>query len=186
MVKVQPGKPRAEIIDTADSLEIRILPRRLGYAILSAILWLSFLSVFSLLIYGALLKPGLRHADPLPVLLLAMPLLAVCLMIFTWLPLAVEVIRMNSRQLIRSRKLFGIGRSSEYALADIKNLRVTPLPLIPNLMDSRGNPGLMLQIGLIAFDYGYKTYRVGHGLEEPEARELVQRISSRFPSVSQK
>ncbi|HEV2331622.1 MAG TPA: hypothetical protein VGV16_00545 [Gammaproteobacteria bacterium] len=186
MVKVKPGAPRAEVTDTADGLEIRIRPRRLGYAILSAILWLSFLSVFSLLIYGALLKPGLRHADPLPVLLMTMPLLGLCLLMFTWLPLAVEVIRMNGRELIRSRKLFGIGRSSEYALADIKNLRVAPLPVIPNLTDSRGNPGLMLHIGLIAFDYGYKTCRIGHGLEEPEARELVQRISTRFPSLSQK
>lgn len=74
MIKIQPGKPRAEVTDTVDGLEIRIRPRRLGYAILSIILWPSFLSVFSLLIYGALLKPGLRHTDPLPVLLMTMPL----------------------------------------------------------------------------------------------------------------
>lgn len=186
MVKVKPGTPRAEVSDTADGLEIWIRPRRLGYAVLSAILWLFFVSVLSLFIYGATLKTSLRHADPLPILLMAMSLLAVCLLIFTWLPLAVEVIRMNSRELIHSRKLFGIGRSSEYALADIKNLRVAPLPVIPNLTDSRGNPGLILHIGLIAFDYGYKTCRIGHGLEEPEARELVQRISTRFPSMAQK
>ena len=182
MAKILPGKPRAEVTRTADGLEIRIRPGRLGYAAVLAVLWLFFLVVYSMLLYGAVSKPGPNHVDPMP-LLLPLPLMAVALMLFTWLPLAVEVIRINRRELSDTRKLFGIGRSSEFALADIKNLRVMPPPVIPNLTDSHGNSGALLPIGLIGFDYGYKTCRIASGIEEPEARELVNEIIGLFPAL---
>jgi hypothetical protein len=37
--------------------------------------------------------------------------------------------------------------------------------------------------GSIAFDYGARTIRFAAGLDEAEARALVERINERFPEV---
>jgi hypothetical protein len=41
-----------------------------------------------------------------------------------------------------------------------------------------------MSAGMLAFDYGCKTFRFGAGVEEAEARVILQRLKSRWPKPS--
>jgi hypothetical protein len=73
------------------------------------------------------------------------------------------------------RELFRLGWSREYELAHVRNLRVAPVGWNPydwsTAMQFWGFGG-----GLIAFDYGSKTVRVGTSVEEAEARQIVDEL----------
>ncbi len=78
------------------------------------------------------------------------------------------------RDVFRVRQeVFGIGRSREYELRHVQNLRVSgtrvPAPWRQ----------FMAGQGTIAFDYGAKTIHIGDGLEEAEARQIITRMQER-------
>jgi len=76
------------------------------------------------------------------------------------------------------RDLFGTGRARQYDLAHVKHLRVVTPSFNPfdfsSALQFWGIGG-----GLIAFDYGAKTFRFGAGVEEAEAQGIVTRLKSR-------
>ena len=74
--------------------------------------------------------------------------------------------------------ILGFGRSKEYDLPSVKNLRIA-FTLAEYQFDlptqSLGDGGT------IAFDYGAKTFRFGGGLDEAEASHLIELLKSRYP-----
>jgi hypothetical protein len=97
--------------------------------------------------------------------------------VFTFLRMLVgkERIELDGEVIRLRHELFGIGRSSEYELRHVQNLRVAGA--------AAGMPmawrGLTPGQGAIAFDYGAKTIRMGDGLEEAEARQIISRLQQR-------
>jgi hypothetical protein len=90
-----------------------------------------------------------------------------------------EVISINSMTLTIRQEVGGIGRSKEYEMQAVKNLRVSPLSYNPwNFSSSMQIWGI--GGGLIAFDYGAQTFRFGTGLAESEAQDLINVIKKRF------
>ncbi len=99
--------------------------------------------------------------------------------VVTWLLWTIggrEVLILGTGRLSIRREVFGIGFSREYDLSQVRDLRIAP----PRAR-ARGN-GDMNQGGL-CFDYGAKTIRFGSGVDEAEARQLIQAMQSRIPSL---
>lgn len=64
------------------------------------------------------------------------------------------------------RTILGIGWWREYDLNQVRNLRVWA--------SNRRRAGI--EVGRIAFDYGFKTFRFGDGVESAEAEEIVREL----------
>ena len=89
-----------------------------------------------------------------------------------------EIVSLTPTSLTIRRDILGFGRSREYDLPSVKNLRI-PLTL--------ANTNLTIPAqsfgggGTIAFDYGAKTFRFGGGLADAEASHLIDVLKSRYP-----
>jgi hypothetical protein len=88
-----------------------------------------------------------------------------------------EIVSLTPTSLAIRRDILGFGRSKEYDLPSIKNLRITP-----TLANTNFNfPAQSLTAGTMAFDYGAKTFRFGGDLDEAEASHLIELLKSRYP-----
>jgi hypothetical protein len=93
--------------------------------------------------------------------------------IYTWLWMAVgkEIVSLRPGVLSIRRDVLGLGRTHEYDLAHVRHLR-----LAPQASDPFGWSGGMrfwgMGSGLIAFDYGAKTFRFGAAVDEAEASQI--------------
>jgi hypothetical protein len=75
--------------------------------------------------------------------------------------------------------VLGVGRTQTYEFYKIRNLRVAPRPSGPR------DAGAALRFsglagGLIAFEHEGKTVRLGAGIDETEARMIVDRMKQRY------
>jgi hypothetical protein len=106
-----------------------------------------------------------------------------------WNLVGKEVIDINPNSLIVARKIFSFSRPKEYDSTHIKDLRISQ-----PVYSSRflwGGPSIFsifwgIGEGIIAFDYGAKTYRFGSGLDEAEAKMIVFEITTRYPQYAPK
>ena len=102
---------------------------------------------------------------------------AAAIYFWLWNAAGHEIISLTPTGLTVRRDILGFGRSKEYDLPSIKNLRIVPTLVIPNFnYAAQSFPG-----GTIAFDYGAKTFRFGGGLDEAEASHLIDVLKSRYP-----
>ena len=103
---------------------------------------------------------------------------AVAIYFWLWSPAGHEIVLLTPTSLTIRRDILGIGRSSEYDLPSVKNLRV-------EVMLGKNNLHLFstqsLAGGTMAFDYGAKTFRFGGGVDEAEASHLIELLKSRYP-----
>ena len=85
---------------------------------------------------------------------------------------------LRPRSLVIGREVFGLGRTREYDLTEVKNFRVAAAAkgLFAWTASARfwGLGG-----GPIAFDYGSKTVRVAAAVNEPEAIQIVNELKAR-------
>jgi len=102
-----------------------------------------------------------------------------CVAIYFWLwnVAGHEIISLTPTSLTIRRDILGFGRSREYDLPNVKNLRIVPTLGIANFnYTAQSFAG-----GSMAFDYGAKTFRFGGGLDEAEAPHLIEVLKSRYP-----
>lgn len=102
---------------------------------------------------------------------------AVAIYFWLWNVAGHEIISLTPTSLTLRRDILGFGRSKEYDLPSIKNLRIVPMLGISNF----NFPTQSLTGGSMAFDYGAKTFRFGGGLDEAEASHLIEVLKSRYP-----
>ena len=89
-----------------------------------------------------------------------------------------ERVLLEPGAVVHRYEVFGIGRSREYNLAQMRNLRVSPVPTtgwFTGVNERNWGPGG----GMIAFDYGARTIRFGASLDEAEANMIVSRMKER-------
>ena len=101
--------------------------------------------------------------------------------LFTWLWMlrGREVVVLRPHSLTTKRDVWGLGRPKEYDLLHVKNLRVAPISWNP--YDWGGATQFWgVGGGPIAFDYGSRTVRFGSGVDEAEAREIVNELRSHY------
>jgi hypothetical protein len=102
---------------------------------------------------------------------------AAAIYIWLWNAAGHEIVSLTPTSLTIRRDILGFGRSKEYDLPSVKNLRIVPTLGIANF----NFPTQSLTGGSMAFDYGAKTFRFGGGLDEAEASHLIELLKSRYP-----
>ncbi len=100
--------------------------------------------------------------------------------IYTWLwtVSGKERIRLRPAALSMKRDVLGFGRTREFDLNHVANIRVSTQNYNPFDFSS-GMRFWGLGGGLIAFDYGAKTFRFGASIDEAEAKEIVNELAKR-------
>jgi len=96
--------------------------------------------------------------------------------LYTWFGCAFgrEIVTLTPSTLSIRRRVFGFEPKREYNLAAIRDLRFSPVAEIPQRRSVT-----VFKKGDIAFDYGANTYRFGGGIDESEARSIVEDLKSR-------
>lgn len=95
-----------------------------------------------------------------------------------WLHFGKERVTLSSTRLEIRQEVLGVGRSREYELTHVKNLRVSAESF--NMFSSRNSfRALGIGGGNIAFDHGSSTIRFGAGIDEAEAEQVVADLKSR-------
>jgi len=186
-MRITPPTRRSSSRQTSDGVQISLPAKRNIFLMLFLAAWLvgwCFGEVFATreLLFG-------RNEEP--ILFLGAWLVGwtigggFALYSWCWMLRGREVIALRTDTLVTRRDLWGLGRSREYDLLHVKNLRVAPMTWNPYDW-SGGMQFWGLGGGPIAFDYGSRTVRFGSGLDEPEAREIVQELRSRhaFPGAA--
>ena len=180
MAQISPPGPRANISDSTEGLRISIPAKRRPSINLFLTIWLVGWAAGEWSVIQSLFS-----SEP------AAPFLMVWLIGWTvggifaiglllWSLAGAEQILVGHSILSISYQVFGLGPKKEYELSHVQRLRLGA----PNT--SMFDPRSSLQYwgiggGLIAFDYGASTVNFGSGIEEAEARQIVERVSPRLP-----
>jgi hypothetical protein len=186
MFEKLPG-PRHTTTEEADGLAIRI-PARCNYLKLAFLsLWLcgwAFGMVMGTFGFFSGMTKNPASGSFMVIWLSAWTIGGGCAL-FTWLwqLKGCEIITVSPDALSVRHDIFGCGRTKHYDASEIRDLRVAPFTYIPG--DFRNGFAFWgFGGGTIAFDYGYKTFRFGAGIDEAEARIIVDAISARAPRLA--
>jgi hypothetical protein len=90
-----------------------------------------------------------------------------------WMVFGQERVVINQEAIVHRYVLFGMSRSRKFPVTHIRNLRASPPAL------SYWNSGASFYgfgSGVVAFDYGAKTIRMGDSLDEAEGRTIVRQM----------
>jgi hypothetical protein len=174
MAVLTPPKPRSVISDDGGRLRIDIPVVRSLFSFTFLAFWIGGWACGELFAFREVLKSKSIFSNPFLVFWLGMWTVFGVYAIWSWLWLlgGREIIRIENGILSVRKEVGRLGRTNEYSLTDIRALRVSP-----PVYQSRRN---MVPDGTIAFDYGAKTYRLGSGIDEAEAKHLVETIRLRF------
>jgi hypothetical protein len=175
---IVPPAARSRISQTIDGLEAAIPSRRNVFQWLFLTAWLLGWGVGEVLAAREVFSGRRGLADDLfTAAWLAAWTLGGVFAIYAWLWMVGgrEVIRLRPTSLSVKREVFGMGRSREYDLNYVKNLRVAAEPTYTwdwiGAMRFWGLAG-----GPVAFDYGARTYRFGNGVDEAEGHQIVEAL----------
>jgi len=172
--------PRAKTTDTPAGLEVTIPARRNLFIVLFLACWLLGWAWGEVTVSSQVGREGIKGAGLFIIAWLAAWTLVGTGAIFAWCWQIAgrEHITLASDSLLVRYEIFSIGLTREYGLSDVKSLRVSMPTLDPT------NPSAAFRFwgfggGPIAFDFGPRTIRMGNGLDEAEARSIVEAFSAR-------
>jgi len=181
--KIAPPGCRSVTTDGPEGLQIVIPAGRNIPILLFLSAWLVGWAVGEITVARQLLAGTRGPADLFLIAWLTMWTLGGGWAIYTWLWSAVgkEIIHLRSDALTVKRDVLGFGRTHEYDLAHVSNLRVaSAVPVDPFNWGSSRRVWGMGQ-GIVAFDYGAKTFRFGGSVDEAEGAQLVNTLRQRHP-----
>lgn len=196
MSLVQPAGPRSFVTEASEGVLITIPCRRNWAAVVFLMLWLTGWSVgevfgLTMLLTNVLGMALTKTAVPGPgpwfmgLWLLGWTAGGLWAMYSVGLMLTgKELIFLNRAQscLALQQRVWGFGgRTREYALGEIRRLRVSPEGL--GAYGFNAQRTWMTGSRTIAFDYGAKTFRFGAGVDEAEAQAIVDTLQERWPAL---
>ena len=184
MVRVKPITGRSTVSDTLEGLRISIPSRKNVFMIAFLSLWLVGWGFGEVMVSGMLLRPPPGSSAPVVFMIVWLGMWtmggAFCIYAVLWSLFGREVITLRGDVLSIRREVLAFGRTREYDLSQVRNLRVSPVPYNP--FDFRAGLHFWgIGGGIVAFDYGAGTVRFGAGVQEGEASDLVKRLSDRHP-----
>ena len=184
MKTVAVPNPRHTTETTPGEMRITIPAKPKVFIVVFMLIWLCFwtLGEFSV---GRIVLSGesLRQTNSFTVLWLCFWTLAGGYVIIgiLWQFAGEEIIQIAEGSIEIRYALFGIGFSKRYALDQAHQLRVSLNPPA-SFWNSRRGQSPFGEPGIIAFDYGASTIRVGRSLDEAEANQIVGKLRARFPN----
>ena len=182
---VAPARMRSTISEESGVVLVTIPARRSWFLGLFLLVWLCGWAVGELVALRELLGMGVsRRPPPVPFLLLGLAGWTVggALAVYGWIWNAFgrEVVELDGRALTLRWEPIGLPPRKQYDLLHVRNLRIVPFD---ESLWSRGNSFGWTRAGPLAFDYGAKTIRFGAGIDEAEARMVLDSIRVRFPEL---
>lgn len=186
MAIVEPGKGRAVIERSGMGLRITIPAPTQAFGLVFMSLWLVAWVVGEAFAIGKVAS-GEFYQNPETGLIIWFVVwtLGGGWIIYTllWQLAGKEIIELNSTTLKQIRRVLLFNRSREFAVAKMANIRLAPpAPKYSNGKYMIQNPGF--GSGAIAFDYGRDTQQLGQGLEEADARHVINEMRECVKSLS--
>ena len=182
MALVKPSQPKSTMVDTPEGLEVVVPARRNWFMTAFLGFWLIGWAWGEITVPAEFFKDGLPAGSKLfTVAWLLMWTLGggAALFIFLWSLAGRERIRLGGGALLIRKEVLGVGRSREYDLSLVRNLRSAPPAYNP--LDSRSSMQFWgIGGGLVRFDYGASTIRFGASFDESEAANVVERFKARY------
>jgi hypothetical protein len=182
MVRIPPPGRRSTSRQTSDGLEICIPAKRNVFLLLFLSAWLVGWSFGEVMVLRELLFGEGDAPDLFLAVWLTMWSLGGGFAIYAWLRMLAgrELVRLGGGVLAIRNEVLGVGRTKEYDLVHVKNLRVEPIALFS--MDMSGALRFWgVGGGPLAFDYGSKTVRLAAGLNDAEVRQVIQDLRDHHP-----
>jgi len=185
---ITPSEPRHTIEDAGEVLRITIPSPKRRYPIFSAGFGLVWILVFSVFFSRSLFGPNYEGENWFPYFWTLGMILAgaYAIVILLWLLFGAEVIKIDHAGIKTRRQVFGLGRTLDYEGNHIRRLRAAPMVYATTYRSNFTSEYLGWAGGQIAFDYGAKTARFGSGVDEAEARMIVDAITQRFHRYQRK
>ncbi len=102
-----------------------------------------------------------------------------------WMLIGEEDLFFTYESLTVVKNLFEILKPKKFIITEVKNFRISTRN---KMFDNKLNFSSLSsgKFGIIAFDYGAKTIKLGTSIDEAEARMLIEKIRSRYPHLVQK
>ena len=180
----QPYKGRAILQDNITDLQIIIPTRKNWFIILFTGAWLGgwvFGEVFAISAVTGLLS-GNPAGFFILFWLIGWTVGGFFVMrVFLWMLKGKEIITVGQSRLSIDKKGLLLFRPKIYDLNEVKNMRVhdDSLGYSGFFGGHRSNFGAFSSIGTIRFDYGLQTVKFGGGLDEAEAKFIIQKLNDR-------
>lgn len=201
MPVVQLPKERHTVIDNGYSLSISIPSRKNIFSMIFLGLWLMGWAFGEFTVGGIIIKgilsflfgsseiskagaSGLSGAGLFMIAWLAFWTVGggFALYAFFWQLSGKENIEVSYDSVKIRRTILGYGKVNEYTSSQIKGLRISPVASDNNMFGRSSVSSFWgLSGGFLVFDYGSKTFRIGGGVDEAEARQILEKIVTRFP-----
>ena len=185
MTKINPSACRVTVTDGPNGLGLLIPPKRNWFIILFMGFWLCLWAAGEIMVPLQFLKGEISGITAMFVVgWLGAWTVGGTFAIYLWLwnLMGRQTITMHGHTLTTRREIGGYGFNKAYDLSQVRDLRVSARGL--NSWDySASLEFLGLGGGLVAFDYGAKTYRLGAGLDEAEAKLVVKKITDRYSTA---
>jgi hypothetical protein len=170
IMSVEPPRLRHSVQDFGDRLRITIPSRKVwGQIVLLAMWLLGLVGAGSVAIYALMIERSLA-----PILLFAFIGIFFSA-IFTIVPLlwqlsGREVIEITSQAMTLQLQVLGHGLPQIFPAEHIRDLRIVPNVYTP-----------LLALGVIAFECGARSVRIGSSIDEAEGKHILTIIQNRFP-----
>lgn len=179
MTVVKPPRPRYSMTEEPSGFEVVIPARKHLLLLVFLAFWLVGWGVGEMVLFHRLRVIG--APEPFVFAWLGAWTIGGLWVLYLWLWMLVgkERVRLQSNSLQIRKEILFYARNREFEVAHIRRLRVAPIEFRPaarlRLLGLGG--------GLLAFDYGARTFRFGAGLDEAEAREVAGALLARNPAL---
>lgn len=186
MAIVEPGKGRAVIEQDGTGLRITIPARTYFFTTTISVLFVPFW------IFGVLAATYKIVSEPLSFGTAYMAFWLTgwtlgglwILNVLLWNLAGKEIIELSPTILKRHKQIPFFGRSREYAVASITDLRLSAPRLYQYYYQQDMSFLIFNDAGAISFDYGRETHRLGSSLDQADADHVVREMCKHVPSLS--
>jgi len=187
MPPVKPLAPRHYSEDIGNRLVITIPSRKNWFLILFIGFWIVAWAFAEIFVGFSMLRSLFRSSSAGPGIFGLVWLTiwtlggAFAIYTFLWQIAGREEIEITSYSIILSQVVLFFRRSKEYASEHIKDLRTSPMGMHEMYNWSRSLAFYGIGGGIIVFDYGAGTIRLGSGIDEAEGKQIISKIQQKYP-----
>ena len=183
---IAPPAPRFTVETTLDGMRVVIPAKRNLFVVAFMVVWLCGWAVGEVTVTGFLRElfsseGGLVAAPFLLFWLCAWTLGGAAVIGFMlWKLVGREVITFEHGVMTVAKRIGPFSLPKRYDLAHVRDARVSPPPV------TRRRGRNAFTGGMIAFDYGARTFRFGADLDEAEAKYLLDVLHPRLPRAAER
>lgn len=177
----KPAIGRANIKHDFNSLSIEIPSKKNWFVIIFMLAWMGGWAVGEFSVIGILLRSDAPiFANAFLLFWLVGWTLGGIFAIYSvlWMLIGSEIITVDRGILEIKKSIKGIGRKRSYEIKSIRNLDINPMQDMGIWGGSYSRNTFGMKRGRIKFDYGMKTIKFANGIDEAEARMILNKLKS--------